>query len=128
MNQKLIIQAALVIRGLFVCGFTYSHLKNDLKWQFFLSKMDFLYANSRFQIQNDGTYLQRISRETCTTIWTLKTYYLQYYKITENRNFIHVKKYYFGLRNLFFKSNKIDLVVFFRGSYNQKRMKLFTTW
>jgi hypothetical protein len=27
-------QAALVILGLFVCEFAYSHLKNDLKWHF----------------------------------------------------------------------------------------------
>ncbi len=33
----------------------------------FQSKMDFLSANSRFAVQNDGTYLPRITRETC--IW-----------------------------------------------------------
>ena len=31
-----------------------------------LSKMDFLYANSIFAVQNEGTYLPRITRETCT--------------------------------------------------------------
>ncbi len=30
------------------------------------SKMDFCSANSRFEVQNDGTYLPRITRETCT--------------------------------------------------------------
>ena len=28
--------------------------------------MDFLYANSIFTVQNEGTYLPRITRETCT--------------------------------------------------------------
>ncbi len=32
----------------------------------FQSKMDFLSANSRFAVQNDGTYPPRITRETCT--------------------------------------------------------------
>jgi hypothetical protein len=31
----------------------------------FQSKMDFLSANSRFAVQNDGTYIPRITRETC---------------------------------------------------------------
>ena len=30
------------------------------------SKMDFLSANSRFAVQNDGKYVPRITRETCT--------------------------------------------------------------
>jgi hypothetical protein len=30
-------------------------------------KMDFLSGNSRFAVQNDGTYLPRITRETCST-------------------------------------------------------------
>jgi hypothetical protein len=29
------------------------------------SKMDILSANSRFAVQNDGTYKSRITRETC---------------------------------------------------------------
>jgi hypothetical protein len=29
-----LVQAALVICGLFICKFAYSHLKNDLKWHF----------------------------------------------------------------------------------------------
>jgi len=28
--------------------------------------MDFLYANSKFAVQNEGTYLPRILRETCS--------------------------------------------------------------
>jgi hypothetical protein len=31
----------------------------------FQSKMDFLSENSRFDVQNDGTYLPKITRETC---------------------------------------------------------------
>jgi len=31
----------------------------------FSVKMDLLSANSRFEVQNDGTYLPRITRETC---------------------------------------------------------------
>ncbi len=31
----------------------------------FQSKMDFLSANSRFAVQNDGTYLPRITRKAC---------------------------------------------------------------
>ncbi len=30
--------------------------------------MAFLYANSRFTFQNNGTYLPQITRETCTVI------------------------------------------------------------
>ncbi len=56
---------AHVIRGLFICEFAYSHLKNDPKWQFSSQKMDLLFANSRFVVHNDGTYLPRITRETC---------------------------------------------------------------
>jgi hypothetical protein len=33
------------------------------------SKMDFLSANSRFAVQNDGMYLPRITRETCTDVY-----------------------------------------------------------
>ncbi len=32
----------------------------------FQSKMDFSSANSRFAVQNDGTYLSQISRQNCT--------------------------------------------------------------
>ncbi len=35
------------------------------KMTLFQSKMDFLSANSRFEVQNDETYLPRITRETC---------------------------------------------------------------
>jgi hypothetical protein len=35
------VQAALVIRGLFICDFTYSHFKNDPKWQFSSQKWTF---------------------------------------------------------------------------------------
>ena len=35
----------------------------------FLVKMDFLSANSRFLVQNDGMYLPRITRETCTSLF-----------------------------------------------------------
>ncbi len=31
--------------------------------------MDFLTANSRFAVQNDGTYLPLITRETCYLFW-----------------------------------------------------------
>jgi hypothetical protein len=59
-------QAALVIRGLFICEFAYSHQQKGSKITIFLSKMDFLSANSRFEVQNDGPYLPRITRETCS--------------------------------------------------------------
>jgi hypothetical protein len=36
-------------------------VQNDI----YQSKMNFLSANSRFAVQNDGTYLLRITRETC---------------------------------------------------------------
>jgi hypothetical protein len=42
------------------------------KMTIFQSKMDFLSANSRFAVQNDGTYLLRITRETCTMKWNFK--------------------------------------------------------
>ena len=35
------------------------------------SKLDFLYANSVFKVQNEGTYLPRITRETCTDVFIL---------------------------------------------------------
>ncbi len=35
------------------------------KMTLFQSKMDFLSVNSRFAVQNDRTYLPRITRETC---------------------------------------------------------------
>ncbi len=61
------IQAALVIRGLFFCEFAYSHQQQkESKIAIFHSKMDFLPANSRFAVQNDGSYLPRITWETCT--------------------------------------------------------------
>ncbi len=41
MKQKYTYTGGLVIRGLFICGFAYSHLKNDLKWQFFCQKWTF---------------------------------------------------------------------------------------
>jgi hypothetical protein len=41
-------------------------LEKRSKMIIFQSKMNFLSANSRFAVQNDGTYLLRITRETCT--------------------------------------------------------------
>ncbi len=64
-KRKASIQATLVIRGLFICEFT---LEIWFKIAIFQSKMEFLSANSRFAVQNDGTYLPRITRETCTGI------------------------------------------------------------
>ncbi len=66
MKNILYIQAVLVICGLFICKFAYSHLKKWPKMTIFLSKMDFLSANSRFALKNDKTYLRQITRETCT--------------------------------------------------------------
>ncbi len=56
------IQAALVIRGLFICEFAYSHLKND------------------------GTYLPRITRETCN-VKNLQIFltYQHYLKDTDSK-------------------------------------------
>jgi hypothetical protein len=37
----LLIQAALVLRGLFICELTFSHCKNGPKWEFFSQKWAF---------------------------------------------------------------------------------------
>ncbi len=58
------IPAALVIRRLFICKFAYSHWQKWSKMTLFQSKTVFLSAISRFAVQNDGTYLPRITRET----------------------------------------------------------------
>ncbi len=47
----------------------------------FQPKMVFLFANSRFTVLNDGTYLPRITRETCIAIKTNKLCYIQKPKI-----------------------------------------------
>ena len=48
-----------------ICLFTLVKLvQNDN----FLVKMYFLYANSEFAVQNKGTHLPRITRETCTKV------------------------------------------------------------
>ncbi len=52
-----------------ICKFACSHMKNDLKLHFSSQKMGFISANSRFAVQNDGTYLLRITRETCTSYY-----------------------------------------------------------
>jgi hypothetical protein len=44
---------------------------------FFQSKIDFLSANSRFAVQNDGTYLPRITRETCSLEFPSKVMYAE---------------------------------------------------
>ncbi len=67
-----LVQAALVIRGLFTCEFVYSHWKKWSKMTIFQSKIDFLSANSRFAVQNDGTYLPRITRDNCTPLKSSK--------------------------------------------------------
>jgi hypothetical protein len=59
------IQTALVIRGLFIFEFAYSHRQICFKITIFQSKLDFLSANSRFAVQNGGPNLPRITRETC---------------------------------------------------------------
>ncbi len=60
------VQAALVIRGLFICEFAYSHWQKWSKMTIFKSKTAFLSAISRFAVQSGETYLPRITRETCT--------------------------------------------------------------
>ncbi len=60
-----ILQVDLVIRGLFICEFAYSHFKKWFKMPNFQSKCVFLSANSVFSVQNSGTYLPRITRLTC---------------------------------------------------------------
>ncbi len=60
------IQLALVFRGLFYLQIRIYILADMVKMTFFQSKMDLLSANSRFAVQNDGTYLPEIARETCT--------------------------------------------------------------
>ncbi len=51
--------------SLFADFFAYSHEKKMVKRDNFQSKLDFLSTNSRFAVQNDGTYKPRITRETC---------------------------------------------------------------
>ncbi len=62
------VQVDLVVRGLFICEFAYSHLKKWAKMPNFQSKCVFLSANSVFVVQNNGTYLPRITRPTCTRL------------------------------------------------------------
>ncbi len=64
-SVQAIVQMALVNRRLFICEFAYSHWKKWSKNDDFPVKNRLLSANSRFAVQNDGTYLQRITRETC---------------------------------------------------------------
>ncbi len=59
-------QAALVIRGLFICEFAYSHWQNWSKMTIFQSKTAFLFA---IQFQ-DSRYVPGITRETCTSKWS----------------------------------------------------------
>ena len=61
------VQAALVIRGLFLMQIRLFAFEECSKMTNFQTKMNFLSANSRFAVQNDRTYLPRITRETCTS-------------------------------------------------------------
>ena len=63
-----ILQVDLVIRGLFICEFAYSHFKNWFKMPNFQSKCVFLSVNSVFGVQNSRTYLPRITKPTCKDI------------------------------------------------------------
>ncbi len=55
----LTVQAALVIRGLFICEFAYSHYKNGLKWHFSSQKWTFY-----LQVQDSRSKVtERIYRE-----------------------------------------------------------------
>jgi hypothetical protein len=71
-------QVDLVIRGLFICEFAYSHFKNWCKKPNSQSKCVFLSANLVFEVQNSGIYLQRITRPTCILI-PLKKWSKKYY-------------------------------------------------
>jgi hypothetical protein len=60
--------------------------ENRSKMIIFQSKMDFLSANSRFAVQNDGTYLSRIMRETCNNKLQLYLQFVSiYFDTNENR-------------------------------------------
>ncbi len=51
----------------FIFKFACSHCQNGpIKLRIFQLKLNSLFANSRFAIQNDWTYLPRITRKTCT--------------------------------------------------------------
>ncbi len=50
-----------------ICLFT---LKKVVQMAIFQSKIDFLFVNSRFGVLNDGTYLSRITRDTCIDIFS----------------------------------------------------------
>ncbi len=104
------VQAALVIRGLFICEFAYSHWIRWSKMTIFQSKMDFLSANSRFAVQNDGTYLPRITRETCTLIfsWTAEVM-----KLYVNLSFVLIRPHF-----------PFELKCFPNLLFNQKRRKV----
>ncbi len=58
----------LVIRGLFICEFKYSHFKNWFNVSNFWSKCVFLSANSVFPVRNGGTYLSRITGLACNCL------------------------------------------------------------
>ena len=53
-----------------ICLFTF---QNWSKMTVFYSTIDFLSTNSGLGVQNDGTYLPRITRETCLIFLTLRS-------------------------------------------------------
>jgi len=57
-QRRILRTGGLVIRGLIICKFAYSHCENWSKITIFESKMDFLYENSELVVQNEGMYLQ----------------------------------------------------------------------
>ncbi len=67
-KSRFSIQAALLICGLFICEFAYSHWQKMVQNDNTQIKNGFFSANSRFVVQNDGTYLPRISREPCISM------------------------------------------------------------
>ena len=78
------IQVNLVIRGLFICEFAYSLMKNWSERPNFQSKCVFLSANSVFAVRNSRTYLPRITRPTCTYV-KAKHYVLLWCIIKRNK-------------------------------------------
>ena len=71
-QKEIVVQAALVIRGLFICGFAYSRSKSSLFWRTNPSILAYYWSfysrfcNSRSKFLR--TYLPRITRETCILI------------------------------------------------------------
>jgi hypothetical protein len=69
LKSCLLIQADLVIRGLFICEFTYLNLKKWSKRPTFQSEGVFLASNLVFEVQYCITYLPQITWFTIISVY-----------------------------------------------------------